>query len=116
MTVIDPAAVDQGYGIVEFGAFARWLRPQCSDEHGGAIAIERFSERLCGRARGGGECRLAHEVLWRIAGDEQLGKRDQVCAQRLRLVARLPHLPGVAGDVALAVAEEILRTIDRSIL
>ena len=50
--------------------------------------------------RGGGERRLAHQVLGRIAGDEQLGEDDEIGALGGRLGARLAQLGGVAGEIA----------------
>ena len=61
-----------------------------------ALARQRLDRGAAGRL----ERRLEHQVFRRIAGDEQLGKRHEIGAQRGRLVARAAHLVGIAGDVA----------------
>ncbi len=68
-------------------------------------------QRLDAGAAGGLERRLEHQVLGRIAGDEQLGKNHQIGALRGRRLARTPHLLGIAGDVADSRIE--LRDRDR---
>src|SRR5262249_2561469 len=62
-------------------------------------------------AAGGLQRRLEHEVLRRIAADEQLRKGDEVGAVPLRLGARGARLGGVAVDVADGRVE--LRDRDR---
>ena len=92
----DLAALEQQVGIVELAVFD----PGRADQHGRAASRGLARERLDGRAAGRLERRLEHEVLGHIAGDEQLGKDDQVGALPGRGGARAAHFLGIAGDVA----------------
>ena len=74
--------------------------PRRADEHRRAAVGGLARQRLDRRAAGGLERRLEHQILGRIAGDEQLREHDEVGAVGGRLRASAAHLFGVAGDVA----------------
>ena len=90
------ARVQQRNRVVELGL----LGPDRADDDAWAAVSGFRRDRLDRRAGRGGECRLAHEVLGRIARDEELGEHDEVSALGGGLRARLAQLPRIAGEVA----------------
>ena len=92
----DRAAVEQRIGVVELAL----LPPGQPDEHAGPAIGRLAGEALERGAAGILEGRLQHEVLGRIAGEEQLGEHHDVGAEPGRLRAGLASLLLVAGHVA----------------
>ncbi|MEY9310269.1 hypothetical protein ABH977_005481 [Bradyrhizobium ottawaense] len=92
----DAAAVEQRAGIVEFAVFD----PGRADQHGrpaiGGLSGQCLDRGAAGRLEG----RLLHEVLRRIAGDEQFRKQHEIGAVGDGSRARIARLGGVALDVA----------------
>jgi hypothetical protein len=87
---------EQRIGVIELAVF----EPRRADEHGGSAVRRLARERLdCGTA-GRLERRLEHQILRRVAGDEEFGKRDNVGAVIRRLCARTTGAFQVAGDIA----------------
>jgi hypothetical protein len=75
----DAAIGEEGHGIME----VRSLAPGKAHQHGGSchrILRQFLHRRLAGRHEG----RTQHQILWRIAADEELRKQDQVRLRRLR--------------------------------
>ena len=73
---LDAAAGEQRIGIVELAV----LDPGRADEHRRAAVAGLARQTLDGGAASGLERRLEHQILGRVAGDEQLGKSDDVGA------------------------------------
>ena len=91
----DAAAVDQRHRVVDLVL----VRPDAADDHRRPrLKLMRQGFNRC--ARGRSEGRLAHQVLGRIAGDVQLGKRTRSAPAGSRARARVLQLLDVAGDVA----------------
>ena len=102
----DLAVIDQHDGVVDVAV----LRPHgaCDDRRSGP---QLAGQRLHTRPRGGGKCRLEHQILRRVAGDEQLGEHDEVGAQRSGARTHVAQL----GDVAVDVADDWVRLSDRDL-
>jgi hypothetical protein len=92
----DLATFQQQIGIVQPAVVDPWR----ADQHGRPTVSGFPRERLDGGTAGGLEGRLEHEVLGRIAGDEQLGENDQIGALPGRGRTRPAHLFGIAGHIA----------------
>ena len=92
----DRAAVEQRIGVVERVALA----PGQADQHGGPAIGGLAGEALAGRPAGILEGRLEHQVLGRVAGEEELGEHHEVGAEPGGLGAGGAGLLRVAGDVA----------------
>ena len=106
----DRAAVEQRHRVVELAA----VDPGRADQQR-RTAVGRFARQRFDRGAAGGlEGRLEHQVLGRIAGDEQFGENDQIGALRGRLDARAAHFLGIAGDIADSRVE--LRDRDRELI
>ena len=83
-------------GVVQ----AAVVEPGAADQHRRA-AVGGVGRQIGDRRHAGGlERRLEHQVLRRIAGDEELGEEDQVGPERGGAGARLTGAGDVAGDVA----------------
>ena len=93
---LDLAAGQERIGVVELPR----LDPRRADQHRGAAVGGLARERFHGRAAGRLEGRLEHQILWRIAGDEQFRKSDDVGAVARGLRARFARQLQIAGDVA----------------
>ena len=90
------AGIEQRRRVIELAV----LGPDGADQHAGAAVGGVLGDGLDGRAGGRREGRLAHQVLGRIAGDEQLRQHDEVGALGSGLRTRLAQLLGVARKVA----------------
>ena len=90
------AVVEKRHGIVDLAV----LRPRRADDDARSAVGRILGEGLDRRAAGVLEGRLEHEVLGRVAGDEQLGEDKQVGAVGRGLGPRGPRLLQVALDVA----------------
>jgi hypothetical protein len=92
----DPPAVNDGDRIVP----ALLSLAGEADDHAwpavGGIGGERLDRLQAGLEEG----RLQHEVLRRIAGDEELGQKQQICPLPGRFGAGSACLGQIAGDVA----------------
>ena len=91
----DPSAVEQRHRVVDLAG----VGPHAADEHGGA-GPEIGRELLDRGAAGGGERRLAHQILGRIAADVQLRQHEQIGALPRRVGTRANELFDVAGEIA----------------
>ncbi len=90
------AAGQKRIGIVELAV----LDPGRADEHRGAAVVGLPRQRLDGGAARGLEGRLEHQVFRRIAGDEELGKGNDIGAVAGGLRARRAGPLEIAGNVA----------------
>ena len=92
----DHAAVEQRHRVVELAA----VDPRRADQQRRATRCGFARKRFDRGAAGGLEGGLEHQILGRIAGDEQFRENDQIGALGGRLLAGTPHFLGIAGDVA----------------
>jgi len=93
---VDAPAGKERISIVELAV----LDPRRPDEERGTAVAGFACQRLdCGTASGL-ERRLEHQVLRRIAGDEELGKSDEIGAVVCGLRTRLAGALQIAGNVA----------------
>ena len=92
----DVAAVEECHRVVELAA----VEPGRADQQRRAAGHGFPGQGLDRRAAGGLECRLEHQVLGRIAGNEQLGENDQIGALGRGGHASPAHFLGIAGDIA----------------
>ncbi len=103
----DRAAIEQRHGVVELAASS----PGRADQERRAAGRGFPRQRLDRRAAGGLERRLEHQVLGRIAGNEQFGENDQIGALRGRGHARARRtfsaLPAMSPTVGLSCATAI---------
>ncbi len=90
----NPSAVQNGRGVVQKPV----LDPGRAHDHGRSALAGLARERFHGLAAGGLKGRLQHQVLRRIAGNEQFREQDQVGVHGLR--ARGTHSGRIAGDVS----------------
>ena len=77
------------------------LAPERHADDDARSAVAGFAGEFLGRAlTGRNECRLQHQVLRRITGNEQLGEQHEVGALPRRVRPRLARLGEVAGNIA----------------
>jgi hypothetical protein len=97
------AGVEEGCRVIELAV----LGPDGADQHAGAVVGRVLGDRLDRRAGGGGEGRLAHQVLGWIAGDEQLRQTIRSApsaAARARALRSLSVLPARSPTIGLSWA------------
>ena len=87
---------EEGVGVVEFVV----LDPGRADEDGRTAVAGLARQGFNGGAAGGLERGLEHKVFRRVAGDEKLGKSDDVSAVARGFGASDTRTLQIAGDVA----------------
>ena len=92
----DAPAVQQRAGVVKLAI----LDPGAADQHRRAAIGGLSRQGLDGGAAGRLKRRLQHQVLGRVAGNEQFRQQDEIGAVSMRLRACRARLGGVALDVA----------------
>ena len=93
---LDPPAVEQRHGVVELAV----LDPGQADQHRRPAVGGLARQLLAGRAAGLLKGRLQHQILGRIAGEEEFGRHHDVGAERRGLRARLAQPVAIALDIA----------------
>ncbi len=93
---LDAAVVEQRIGVVGRAV----LDEGQADEQRRAAVGGVARDILAGGAAGLEKGRLQHQILGRIAGDEQLGKHNDISAEGRGLGARGADRRDIAGDVA----------------
>ncbi len=93
---LDAAAIEQRDSIVD----RRALAPGQTHEHGRTAVLRLARERLARLARRLLQRGLEHEILGRIAGEEELGEGDEVSALFRRARAGRARHAEIAFDIA----------------
>ena len=88
-------AIERGESVKEFALLAPWQ----ADQHRRATICRLTRELVQRLAAGFFQRRFRHEILRRIAGQEQFGKQHDRRALPGRFGARLPRLVEIAGNI-----------------